>query len=130
VWTPLAAPLSAGEYPGDAYVNIVGLSGFNGGTILRGWGGWRSFAEVFNHYLAQLRVIAPRKPIQISEAGTVSVGGSVTNWVTGMFRDLARHPEVSSLVWFDVEKWVDWRISGRMAARFAAGLRWLRTHSG
>ena len=129
VWSELArggAPLNAGEYPGDAYVNVVGLSGFNGGTALKGWGGWRSFGGVFDHSLDMLRVIAPHKPIQISEVGTVSLGGNAPAWITGMFRDLAGRPDVSSLLWFDVKKQADWRIAGRMAARFAAGLRWLR----
>jgi cellulose synthase (UDP-forming) len=134
VWSELArggAPLDAGEYPGDAYVNIVGLSGFNGGSSLRGWGGWRSFGGVFDHSLAMLKAIAPRTPVQISEVGTARAGGSVTGWVTDMFHDLARHPEVRSLVWFDVRKQADWRItSPRLAAAFAAGLRWLRTHGG
>jgi beta-mannanase len=130
VWTPLArggAPLDASEYPGGAYVDIVGLSGFNGGTSLKGWGGWRSFGGVFDHSLAMLRTIAPHKPVQISEVGTVSAGGSVPAWITGMFRDLARHPQVRSLLWFNVKKQADWRItSPRVAAAFAGGLRRLR----
>jgi hypothetical protein len=133
VWSELArggAPLNAGEYPGDAYVDIVGLSGFNGGTQLRNWGGWRSFGGVFDHSLDMLRVIAPHKPVQISEVGTVSRGGNAPAWVTGMFHDLARRSYVRSLLWFDVNKQADWRIAGRMAARFASGLRWLRTHAG
>jgi cellulose synthase (UDP-forming) len=133
VWSELArggAPLNAGEYPGDAYVNIVGLSGFNGGTALKGWGGWRSFGGVFNHSLDMLRVIAPHKPVQISEVGTVSVGGNAPAWITGMFHDLAKRRYVRSLLWFDVIKQSDWRIAGRLATRFASGLRWLRTHAG
>jgi hypothetical protein len=47
-----------------------------------------------------------------------------------MFHDLARHPEVRSLLWFNVVKQADWRItSPRTAATFAAGLRWLRKHA-
>jgi cellulose synthase (UDP-forming) len=130
VWSELArggAPLNAGEYPGAAYVDIVGLSGFNGGSAMRGWGGWRSFGGVFDHSLAMLRLIAPRKPVQISEVSTARIGGSVSRWVTGMFGDLARHPEVRSLLWFNVKKQADWRVRGsRMAAAFAAGLRRLR----
>jgi hypothetical protein len=48
-----------------------------------------------------------------------------------MFHDLARHPEVRSLLWFNVKKQADWRITRRgVAAAFAGGLRGLRSHAG
>jgi cellulose synthase (UDP-forming) len=126
VWTPLAAPLSAGEYPGDAYVNIVGLSGFNGGTALH-WTGWRSFASVFDQSLATLHQLAPSKPVQISEVSSAEAGGSKAAWIAAMFRDLAGHPEVRQLIWFEVAKQTDWRVSSskQAAAAFATGLRTL-----
>ena len=127
VWTPVARfglSLDTSSYPGDAYVNIVGLSGFNGGTALP-WTGWRSFSSLFDGSLAALHRLAPHKPVQISEVSTVAAGGSKAAWITGMFRDLAKHPQVRSLVWFNVAKQADWRItsSSRAAAAFAAGLR-------
>jgi cellulose synthase/poly-beta-1,6-N-acetylglucosamine synthase-like glycosyltransferase len=126
VWSPAAGSLSIrrGQYPGNAYVDVVGLSVFNGGSALK-WGGWRSFARVFDRSAGVLRQIAPNKPIQISEVASAERGGNKAAWITGMFRDLRRHPQVKSLIWYDLRKQTDWPItSSRRAARaFAAGYR-------
>ena len=127
VWSPVARSgvvLDTSEYPGDAYVNIVGLSGFNGGTALH-WAGWQSFASVFDASLRTLHRLAPTKPVQITEVSSATAGGNRTAWITDMFRDLQAQPSVRSLVWFDVNKQTDWRLDPRSqgAAAFADGLR-------
>jgi cellulose synthase/poly-beta-1,6-N-acetylglucosamine synthase-like glycosyltransferase len=127
VWSPVArfgVPLDTSEYPGDAYVNIVGLSGFNGGTALH-WAGWRPFSSLFDHSLLTLHRLAPTKPVQITEVSSATAGGSRVAWITKMFRDLRRQPSVHSIVWFDVPKQTNWQINRLSpdAAAFAAGLR-------
>jgi beta-mannanase len=129
VWTPVArfgVPLDTSEYPGDTYVNIVGLSGFNGGTALH-WAGWRAFASLFDRSLLTLNRLAPTKPVQIAEVSSATKGGSREAWIADMFRDLRHQPNVRSLVWFDVPKQTDWQInrSDPAATAFAAGLRTL-----
>lgn len=131
IWSPVARggfPLSTREYPGAAYVEEVGLSGFNAGTALPpGWGGWRTFAHIFGPSLATLARLAPGKPVQISEVSTVSVGGNATAWITSMFRFLAAHRAIRSVIWFDLQKQTDWRItSPSMGRAFAAGVRLAR----
>ena len=127
IWSPVArfgVPLDTSEYPGDAYVNIVGLSGFNGGSALP-WTGWRTFASLFDASLLTLHRLAPAKPIQITEVSSAAAGGSRGAWITDMFRDLQQQPNVRSVVWFDVAKQTDWRINrlSPAAVAFAAGLR-------
>jgi len=127
IWSPVSrfgVRLTTADYPGNAYVDIVGLSGFNGGSALP-WTGWRSFGSLFNSSLAILHQLAPGKPIQISEVGSAEAGGSKAAWITNMFKDLRADPQVTSLVWFDVNKQTDWPInSSRQAgAAFAAGVR-------
>ena len=68
VWSPAAITMHASQYPGDAYVDLVSLSCFNGGIQLR-YSRWKPFARVLGHSLARLRTIAPTKPIEISEIG-------------------------------------------------------------
>jgi cellulose synthase (UDP-forming) len=123
VWSPVARTLDRLDYPGDDAVDVLGLSGFNGGTALD-WSGWRSFADIFGPALTQLEAIAPHKPIQISEVGSAEAGGSKALWVTRMFTFLHGHPSVRSLVWFDLRKQTDWRITSSpdAAQAFAAGL--------
>jgi len=134
VWSPVArfgVKLSTSEYPGNAYVDILGLSGFNGGSALP-WTGWRSFASLFNPSLAVLGRLAPGKPVQISEVGSAEAGGNKAAWITNMFTDVRADPQVTSLVWFDVNKQTDWPISSsrRAGEAFAAGVRPVRPSRG
>jgi cellulose synthase (UDP-forming) len=118
VWSPVArygVALNTADYPGSAYVDIVGLSGFNGGTALP-WTGWRSFSSLFNTSLATLHSLAPTKPVQIAEVGSAEAGGDKAAWITSMFSDLRAHPYVTSVVWFDLMKQTDWRINSSPAA--------------
>jgi cellulose synthase (UDP-forming) len=124
VWSPAAgtSALAAGLYPGSAYVDVVGVSVFNGGSRLK-WGGWRSFARIFNPTARVLARIAPGKPIQVSEVASAEAGGSKAAWISGMFADLRGYPQVKSVVWYDLPKQADWPVtSDHAAARaFAAG---------
>ena len=124
VWSPvaIAASIDAEEYPGDRYVDMVGLSLFNGGSQLK-YGPWRSFAEKLDRPLALLRRIAPSKPVEISEVGVAERGGDKARWIREMFATLAAHPEIVSLVWFDVPTASDWRVDTSRAAEraFATG---------
>jgi cellulose synthase (UDP-forming) len=122
VWSPVARQLDPSEYPGDRYVDVVGLSGFNGGAALD-WTGWRSFAQIFRGSLQTLAGMAPLKPVQISEVSSAEDGGDKARWITDMFAELKRHPTVKSMLWFDLRKQTDWRVDSSPAAAeaFAAG---------
>jgi hypothetical protein len=102
---------------------VLGLSVFNGGSGLN-WGGWRSFARIFDTSERVLHQIAPTKPVQISEIASARRGGNKAAWITSMFTDVHRHREVRSLIWYDLRKQSNWPItSSRRAARaFAAGV--------
>jgi cellulose synthase (UDP-forming) len=118
VWCPKTGPIPPDQYPGDRYVDIVALSGFNGGSALP-WGGWRTFADAFNAPLQELRRIAPDKPVQISEVGTVEAGGDKALWIKQMFDYLDAHTWIRTVVWFDVDKQADWRVATSRAAERA-----------
>ncbi len=87
--------------------------------------GWQSFANDCAGAIARLHALAPKLPIQLAEAASAEQGGSKAQWITQMFTYLAHHPQVTSLVWFNVQKGVDWRIqSSRSAERaFAAAAK-------
>lgn len=115
VWSPVAITVHAEQYPGNAYVDWVGLSGFNGGSQLH-YGPWRSFTQLFGPSLKALAAIAPDKPIEISEVGTAETGGDKATWITQMFATLARNPQIRSVVWFNLNKVSDWRVESSPAA--------------
>lgn len=124
VWSPIQDRQIGGLYPGDRYVDLVGVSGFNGGSALP-WGGWRSFEGLFGPTLTRLHRLAPTKPVQISETASAEQGGNKAAWIAHMFTVLRHRPYVTSLVWFDAAKQTVWPIDSSRAAvsAFAAGLR-------
>lgn len=123
IWSPLASTFDVSTFPGAGQVDIIGMTGFNGGSKLR-WSGWRSFAHIFEPALAKAHALAPNLPVEISEVSSVEQGGDKAEWIRGMWRTLRRHPEVEAVIWFDVPKEADWRVDTSAAARgaFADGL--------
>jgi beta-mannanase len=123
VWSPVASGVKPEEYPGSAYVDIVGLSGFNGGTELK-WRGWRPPATLFGPGLAAVTALAPGKPIELSEVASSEQGGSKATWITELFNTLNQYPRIISVVWFNVDKGSNWKIQSSAAAEqaFAAGV--------
>lgn len=125
VWSPAFG--SSETWPGRGSVDVLALTCQNGGRPLFARG-WESFARGCGKTIARLHALAPALPIQLAETASAEAGGSKSRWVSGMFAYLARHPEVRSLIWFNVIKEADWRIeSSRSAERaFSAGVRSLR----
>jgi beta-mannanase len=118
VWCPVTGTVVTRQYPGDRYVDVVALSGFNGGTALP-WGDWRTFADAFNAPLKSLRRLAPHKPVQISEVGTATAGGNKPLWIKQMFDYVEGHTWIRSVLWFDLPKQTDWRVATSPAAEHA-----------
>jgi len=123
LWSPNvtysgATPL-AGLYPGDAYVDWIGLSGYYGTA---GRESYISFDQIFSATLAEVNRLT-RKPIVVTETGATNATGQQARWITEMFTRLPAHPEVIGVVWFETKKELDWRIATvpAAAAAFAAG---------
>ena len=116
--TPLA-PL----YPGDGYVDWIGVDGYNGGTDLP-WGGWLTFAQIFGSTLAEIAAITTTKPVMIGETSSAEAGGSKASWITDFFAELRSRPQIQGFVWFNHNKETDWRVQSSEAARlaFASGV--------
>ncbi len=103
VWCPDAGrgevPLAA-LYPGDPWVDWVGLDGYNWGDN-RPESGWRSFEEVFADAYAELTALTDR-PLMIAETASSEKGGDKAAWIADAFAALPdRFPRVRALGWFD-----------------------------
>ena len=120
VWSPVSgAPRE--YFPGNRYVNVVGLTCLNGGTTAF-HRGWRSFASICGNSIRELHALAPNLPIEISEVASAEAGGNKAAWIKGMFAYLGQHPEVKAVVWFNLRKQANWPIeSSGAAARAFAG---------
>lgn len=99
-------------YPGDEWVDWVGLDGFNwGGSI-----GWRSFSETFAGSYEELAA-RTSKPILIAETGSGEEDGDKAAWVrSALLRELANFELVRAVVWFNGVDRSDFRIASSPAA--------------
>lgn len=88
----------ASYYPGDAYVDWTGISGFNGATSPRSKQ-WRLFGQRFKSSLAYLRTL--KKPIVIAEIASLGNGPDKAAWIADAFATLRKTPEVKGIVYFD-----------------------------
>jgi mannan endo-1,4-beta-mannosidase len=112
LWAPLVDDV-AGQfepyYPGDRYVDAVGLDGYNWGADEPANGGWRTPAQVFEPALDRLGRLAPSKRVWLTEVGCSPVGGDKPAWVADLYA-MARRWPVDAVVWFGLDKEQDWRV--------------------
>jgi mannan endo-1,4-beta-mannosidase len=118
VWNGSTNP--AELYPGNKYVDWIGLSGYYGTP---GMTQYRSFDATFNQTIAQLRRFT-NKPLVITETGATNVNGLMARWITQMFQQLPAHTQIIGIIWFEGIAAVDWRVADypAAAAAFQAGL--------
>ena len=101
-------------YPGDEYVDVVGLSAFNFGTApVVGW--WRSPDDLISPALAQVASFAPTKPVVLAQTGSSAQGGDKAQWIQDLFALADEEPSLVALIWFDLDKFevgtdMDWTI--------------------
>ncbi|MGE5425479.1 MAG: SH3 domain-containing protein [Bacillota bacterium] len=80
-------------YPGDNYVDYVGVDGFNFGTP------WQSFDEVFGNAIKSVSV--HKKPIYLFSIGSTA-SPEKDNWIKEGLGNLIQHyPGVAGWVWFN-----------------------------
>lgn len=113
LWSTMQTPeFLAHYYPGDAYVDWVGLSAYHRPPY-RAANDF-TFDYTFTRSLNQLRDLSD-KPIFLAEIGASEIGGHKAAWVTSLFEGLAR-PENADIVgfaWFSLS--VTSRVSGQVA---------------
>jgi hypothetical protein len=99
-------------YPGDSWVDWVGLDGFNwGGSI-----GWRPFSEIFAGSYEEL-ARETSKPIVIAETGSGQTGGDKAAWVrSALSRELPYFSRVRAVVWYNAFDRSDFRVDSSPSA--------------
>jgi len=112
-------------YPGDQYVDMMGLSLYNWG---RGrsepWAYWKSFYDLFDNRSSEIysRLQAYKKPIFLDEVGTTSVDfkgewsfdktiqaynddfGRKDYWIAQMREQIKKFPEIVGAMYFNRDK--------------------------
>lgn len=118
VWTVNASDAGSftaeDYYPGEQYVDWVGIDGYNWGNDYS-WSTWRTPEAVFADMLQRLRVIAPNKPVSLPEVGSTSNKAGVTDlaakdeWISQLFSYL-HTADIRMISWFNEDKEADWQM--------------------
>jgi hypothetical protein len=96
-------------YPGNAWVNWVGLDGYNFAGV--DGSPWRQFQQIFGPSYRILTSLT-NKPVMIAETASTELGGSKAQWILNMRDSLLKDlPRVRLLVWFDRVKETNWLIN-------------------
>lgn len=101
----------ASVFPGDDYVDWVGLDGFNWGTS-RLTTSWRDVVTTFKRSVTEARTLTA-KPVMIAEVGSSELGGDKAAWIADFPRIVTDLPEIDAITWFNGidQDWdVDWRV--------------------
>jgi mannan endo-1,4-beta-mannosidase len=95
-------------YPGDRYVDWVGVDGYYTHK------GKHTFSELFGPTMRQVRGFT-RNPFLIVETAA-EPGASRPDWIADLFSGVAEDPDVLGLVWFNNDGSANWNIDHDAAA--------------
>ena len=115
-------------YPGDAYVDWIGLDGFNWAQNPANPQKWRSFDQIFKStYHYTITKLAPKKPIVLAEMASNGAAKAKASWIRRMFEVLRTdYRRIRALIWFNkIDRGVEWPLetSGASVRAFAKGIR-------
>jgi hypothetical protein len=102
-------------FPGDAYIDMVGIDGYNWGTTN---GGWHSAEQIFRGKY-NLLTSWSTKPFGVGETGSREAGGSKAAWVAQARDQLASNvPRLTHVTLFDDNfgGFSDWRLNSSQTA--------------
>ncbi len=101
-------------YPGDQYVDWIGMDGYNWG-----YSAWQTFDQVFGAIYATLTGMTA-KPLMLGELAAATAEGSKAAWLTDAFSRIKNnYPRVKVFNWFNINKERDWRIESSADAQAA-----------
>lgn len=83
-------------YPGNKYVDIVGLTAYNTGNYYYGEK-WRSFSEAYDHFYFDYAARF-KHPMMITEYSSSSTGGNKTEWFKDMFNTIDKYDRIKLAV--------------------------------
>jgi hypothetical protein len=117
VWNPnIIAPMPQVKlrpfYPGDSYVDWVGVTGYFPTT------GPQTYTSLFEPTMTEIRRFTA-KPFIIAET-SVETGPAEVACVQNLVSTVTSHSDVLGFIWFDIDKdGIDWRVESRPAVRAA-----------
>ncbi len=89
-------------YPGNEYVHMIGVTGYNQGTYYAEKNGetWKSFKTIYDEINSKYSELFKDFPWIITEFASSSVGGNKAKWIEDMFKNIENYPNIKAAVWF------------------------------
>jgi len=88
-------------YPGDEYVDIIGMTAYNTGTYYATHGEtWNTFEELYDPMYQQYNKHFGQ-PFMITEFASAGMGGDKAQWIIDMFNKIERYDRIKVAVWWD-----------------------------
>lgn len=89
-------------YPGNKYVQMFGITGYNTGTYYADVFGedWREFKDIYDNVYKECYPYFYEFPWMITEFSSSSVGGDKPQWIERMFEEIGNYPNLKIAVWF------------------------------
>ena len=89
-------------YPGDEYVDMIGMTGYNTGTYYFEEFNetWRTFDEINEAQYKKLMESFSGFPFIITEFASSSVGGNKEEWILDMFNAIKKYPNIKMALWW------------------------------
>ncbi len=107
MWSPLGFENMADYYPGDDYVDVVGLSVFSlGPWEKRILGQEQTFDDIFAPRYQ--RALQFGKPIVVAELGYVGDADHIAMWEGDVRSKAAQYPELDAVVYFNQQEVYPW----------------------
>jgi len=102
-------------YPGDQYVDVVGMTAYNTGTYYASTGEkWHEFDELYEN-LYNTYSSRYGQPLMITEFASANMGGDKNQWVVNMFNTISNYNRIKVAVWWDG---CDWDANGNVARSY------------
>lgn len=98
-------------FPGTAAVDLLGLDGYNWGP--GGPTGWIDAPALFRAGIQELRSMGTDLPILITETASAEApddDAAKAAWITELFTYTQDQGDVRAIIWFHLDKELDWRI--------------------
>lgn len=120
VWNPWQVDDMEKYYPGDDYVDWIGVTALNYGP-LNSSGNEISFNELYSHFRKKIFSFS-RKPVMLAEFGSVKILGNQRQWLKQAMKTInSKYHEIKAIVlfhsafdanippnnWYD-EQYIDW----------------------
>lgn len=104
--------LASGYYPGDEYVDILGMDGYDWGPDNKISEGniaapQISFEQIFSNLFHQLRTLNQQKPIIVFETASAYTGKKRETWIKNALQT-AKNWQLQGMIWFQAKKEKNW----------------------